>query len=366
MEFVMSFEIETCSPESELDAYRDWFERWRKFLPWETKRERIVGRLDRLSRRYREPFDPRDVTLEEKSPLFRRLLYCLAYHWVKMKNAPPVDDETTIRSLEAEGRGGSNPLCDLTLVDSLLAEARENRTLAKTYLERRFGGFAIKTARQMGLQIMTNLDECDWWLNAYYAMVGLNGRKSALAAYAGRAGIGTWIRRVVYSTNRPNSDSETLQSELDRHESRDAFSNAARTVPVSPSREAEIAEFSAALEAFWRERSPLEKTLLLYWNDKTPKRFVRALNTENFDGIWEIPADDVREAYKICGVGLKSKRFILELVAARKEFLKKFEIDERDAKTFLPLYWSRLDELSRRNPLGEEELVADVQRRFAA
>ena len=57
----MLFKIETCSPESELDAYRDWFERWRKFLPWETKRERVVGRLDRLSRRYREPFDPRVV-----------------------------------------------------------------------------------------------------------------------------------------------------------------------------------------------------------------------------------------------------------------------------------------------------------------
>ena len=366
MEIAMSFKIETCSPESELDAYRDWFERRQKFLPWETKRERVVGRLDRLSRRYREPFDPRVVTLEEKAPLFRRLLYCLAYHWVKMKDAATVDDEATIRSLEAEGRGGSNPLCDLTLVDSLLAEVRENRTLAKTYLERRFGGFAIKTARQMGLRIMTNLDECDWWLNAYYAMVGLNGRKSALAAYAGRAGIGTWIRRVVYSTNRPNADPETLQSELDGDDSRDSLSSAARTSLLSPAREAEIAEFNAALEAFWRERSPLEKTLLLYWNEKIPKRFVRALNLENYDGIWEIPVDDVREAYKLCGVGLKSKRFVLDLVASRKEFLKKFELDENDAKTFLPLYWSRLDELSRQYPVGEEELVADVQRRFAA
>ena len=362
----MLFKIETCSPESELDAYRGWFESWRKYLPWETKRDRIVGRLDRLSRRYREPFDPRVMTLEEKSPLFRRLLYCLAYHWVRMKDAPPTDDEATIRSLETQGRGGSNPLCDLTLVDALLAEIHENRTLAKTYLERRFGGFAVRTARQMGLQVMTDLDGCDWWLNAYYAMVGLNGCKPALGTYAGRAGIGTWIRRVVYSANRPSAASETLQSELESDDSRGSLSNAAQTARLSPAREAELAEFSAALEDFWRERSPLEKTLLLYWNEKTPKRFVRALNTEDYSGIWDVPVDDVREAYKLCGVGLKSKSFVLELAARRKEFLKKFELDENDAKTFLPLYGSRLVELARQYRVDEEDLVADVQRRFAA
>ena len=118
----MSFNIEEYSPRSEPDAYREWFEQWQKFCPWDEKKILILERLDRASRSYRSKFDDRDVTLRPGDALYGRLLYSLTFHWTKTSGAPPGDEEETITSLETRGRGGSNPLEDLTLVDSMLAE----------------------------------------------------------------------------------------------------------------------------------------------------------------------------------------------------------------------------------------------------
>ncbi|MGI6402367.1 MAG: hypothetical protein ACOX0A_09745 [Thermoguttaceae bacterium] len=361
----MSFKIKACSSASAPDAYREWFEQWEKYLPWDERKDAVRDRLESLSQGYRAKFDPRRVMFDAESPLFRRLLYSLTYHWTQMKDAPPTDDEETIKSLETHGRGGSNPLEDLTLADSMLAEIHENRTQAKEYLERRFGGFAVKTARKMGLRVLPNLNECEWWLNAYYSLVGLMGNAPALASYAGRAGVGTWIKMVVYSSNRSKSAPKTFSETVaDEEKLQYIVANIPQKNVGSASRLAEAHEFNDSLRAFWLELSPIERALLLYWNEKTPKRFIRVVNAGDYDDAWTISPKDVREAYKLCGVGLKSKKFVLALVERRKAFLRQFDFEPMDSKTFVPLYWNRLVELGREFPIAEEEFAADSRRRF--
>lgn len=359
----MSFNIEEYSPQSEPDAYREWFEQWQKFRPWDEKKNLILERLDRASRSYRSKFDTRDVTLRNGDSLYGRLLYSLTFHWTKAPCAPPGDEEETITSLETRGRGGSNPLEDLTLVDSMLAEVRENRTTAKKYMEKRFGGFAVSVARRLGLRVSSDLDACEWWLDSYYAMVGLTGNKPALEAYAGRAGIGTWIQRVVYSANRPREAPGVVSSKLaDDDKLHDLFANVAQEGKLSADKLAEVGEFGEKLRSFWIESSPVERVLLLYWNDKTPKRLARAVRESELSDVWEIPAVDVREAYKICGVGLASKKFVLNLVRKRKEFLKKFAFEPGDARIFVPAYYVRLGEFDKEFPVTKEQIVDDVKR----
>lgn len=363
----MTFQIEERSTGSDPDEYRDWFVQWSKYLPWADGKETIRRRLERLCGGYRAKYDPRRVAFDQESTLFRKLLYSLTFHWTRMKNAPPVDEEATIESLEKDGRGGSNPLDDLTLADSLIAEARENRTLAKRYLEKRFGGFATATARRMNLPVSRDLNDCEWWLDAYYSMVGLSGKTPALGSYAGRAGIGAWIRRVVYSANRASlSETRTLTSIAATDESGedDPASRLASGDELSASRAFEVEEFRAALREFWLGSSPVERTLLLYWNEKTPKRFARAVRKRDYREAWDVSPNDVREAYKICGVGLKSKKMILALVERRREFLRRFDFDANDAKTFVPLYWDGLVALDREYPVGDEEFEADARAKF--
>ena len=359
----MAFNIEDYSPKSEPCLYREWFEQWEKYRPWDERKDLILRRLNRASQSYRVKFDTRDVTLEDGDALFARLLYSLTYHWTKTPGAPPEDEETTIASLETLGRGGSNPLEDLTLVDSMLVEIRENRTMAKEYMEERFGGYAVSVARRMGLRVSADLDSCEWWLNSYYAMVGLTGNKPALEAYAGRAGIGTWIKRVVYSANRPKEEPDVIQSEVDDDEKPNgALTNVTQDGRLSADKLAEVNEFSEQLRAFWLELSPVERVLLLYWNDKTPKRLSRAVRDNELDDVWDISAADVREAFKLCGVGLASKKFVQNLVKKRKDFLKRFAFEPVDAKTFVPAYYYKLGEFDKEFPVTKEQIVADVKR----
>ena len=232
--------------------------------------------------------------------LFRRL-YSLTYHWTQMKDAPPTDDEETIKSLETHGRGGSNPLEDLTLADSMLAEIHENRTQAKEYLERRFGGFAVKTARKMGLRVLPNLNECEWWLNAYYSLVGLMGNAPALASYAGRAGVGTWIKMVVYSSNRANPRRKRSAKPLPTKKNFNTLSPTFRRRTSAQRRTCEAHEFNDSLRSVLARTLPDREGATLYWNEKTPKRFIRVVNAGDYDDAWTISPKDVREACKLCG-----------------------------------------------------------------
>ena len=395
----MTFNIENCSPSSKLDDYRKFFKLWQTLTPWKKKKSLIVQTLDGLSQSYRQKFDTRSLTLTEESSLLRKLLYCLA-HPRKDQNIDPKDVLSgTIQFLETNKPGGSNPLEDLTLADSLIAELSENRIQAKKYLERHFGGFAKQVARkwndnyerfrQFQVEISSDLNDCDWWLDAYYVMVGYaadrQGRpqKAALDSYVGKTGIGPWIQTVVHFTIKkiikpPKHPyiAEFLSAlfpqmlDDDNDDSQPDF----EAPQVSPILNADSEEFKVKIKDFWAELSRLEKTVCCYWNEKIAKHLDELLKKPSeaednpFDLIFTIRDNETREAYKICGDGLTGKPFVLEVKRKLEDFLKKSirpeEHSRIDVMVYGALFYETVNELRKKYPVTEEDIKEDIKRRF--
>ena len=357
---------------NDLEAYRDFFAQWRKSLSWDKKRIRIIILLNRLQRSYRKRFDSSVPTINATSPLFIKLLDCFMFHGRKYRVAPPASSDffsTTIRLLKTNKPDDSNPIEDLILADSAIAEINEGQTQAKEFLEKRFLRFVVKEALRQGAKNPSNLNEYDFLLHCYYKLVGICGKKPALARYDGRVGLGLWIGRHVCQS--PNFSYRELIVEEDvklpdnlPDPEDSAFNDSTAKSGEIPfddcfrvwqdvSYWSKYDKIKADLKRFLKTRKPLEKLTLIYWREcirqhwltiienerkaweKTPLFEREKKEPEEFANrkkygkiVLEIREDEIREARRLCGDGLKTEAFVLGLKKKLERFFEKFRLLE--------------------------------------
>lgn len=378
----MSFNIEKCSRNSNLDDYRKWFERWREFRPWNEKKQQIVERLNSLCQKYCEKIDKtRVIKLVENSPLFKKLLFSLVSNWVKMEDARKVDFESVIDRLEELQY--ENPLLGLTLADLLVAEISVKNAVelpAKEYLERNYKNHIVRAAKgdrfRGYVEILPNLDECDWWLDAYDDLVGQFGKIPKLDAYCGFGGLGHWLNLFVYGRllkiyyrRVPDPDNpgkgkyipklpvdpgiDDPSPDLGPGDDGDySFWRDVIGEPDDPSNNAEDNEFRHALKEFWDNRKAVDKIAIDCWAKIIKRRSKKdSFENQNRKSGGDSPSKEIgRIVFEIRDYDLY---FVCKLVlyGSRKEKKRESEFFDSlrslcsEVQTLLVGYRTRVEKL---------------------